>query len=275
MKKKTGSKKHIARYFTLWKGVKLPWLLILGSLVCAIAMMNAELQVATMTADIIDTSQVAIDTKKLVSRVTSDAEAPASLFTTAISCVVCVVTSIQAFIQLFDYNTMLATYSLIIIPLTLLVCLIYGKLMFKLGAFGTTTMAGSMGYLAERVRHFRLIKSAVAEKLEAKKGERSFQRMYIADFLSWLMVAGYQLASSLFSILFIVIVFVIGGQLIPSGQITIGDLTGFYMITGIVSMQLMQFFMNVGAVSGTFGTMKKISQVMDTAPEQGVFSQKA
>jgi ATP-binding cassette subfamily B protein AbcA/BmrA len=119
------------------------------------------------------------------------------------------------------------------------------------------------------VRHFRLIKSAVAEKLEAKKGERSFQRMYIADFLSWLMVAGYQLASSLFSILFIVIVFVIGGQLIPSGQITIGDLTGFYMITGIVSMQLMQFFMNVGAVSGTFGTMKKISQVMDTAPEQG------
>ena len=325
MKKKTGSKKHIARYFTLWKGVKLPWLLILGSLVCAIAMMNAELQVATMTADIIDTSQVAIDTKKLVSyitmvavsatfsicdnyftrkmeevitlrvrvklwgkimrlptryydadsgdelvsRVTSDAEAPASLFTTAISCVVCVVTSIQAFIQLFDYNTMLATYSLIIIPLTLLVCLIYGKLMFKLGVFGTTTMAGSMGYLAERVRHFRLIKSAVAEKLEAKKGERSFQRMYIADFLSWLMVAGYQLASSLFSILFIVIVFVIGGRLIPSGQITIGDLTGFYMITGIVSMQLMQFFMNVGAVSGTFGTMKKISQVMDTAPEQG------
>lgn len=36
------------------------------------------------------------------------------------------------------------------------------------------------------------------------------------------------------------------------------------MITGIVSLQLMQFFMNVGSVSGTFGTMKKIAQIMDT-----------
>lgn len=39
------------------------------------------------------------------------------------------------------------------------------------------------------------------------------------------------------------------------------------MITGIVSLQLMQFFMNVGSVSGTFGTMKKIAQIMDTDSE--------
>lgn len=39
------------------------------------------------------------------------------------------------------------------------------------------------------------------------------------------------------------------------------------MITGIVLLQLMQFFMNVGSVSGTFGTMKKIAQIMDTDSE--------
>lgn len=39
------------------------------------------------------------------------------------------------------------------------------------------------------------------------------------------------------------------------------------MITGIVSLQLMQFFMNVGSVSGTFGTMKKIAQIMGTDSE--------
>ena len=39
------------------------------------------------------------------------------------------------------------------------------------------------------------------------------------------------------------------------------------MITGIVSLQLMQFFMNVGSVSDTFGTMKKIAQIMDTDSE--------
>lgn len=126
----------------------------------------------------------------------------------AVSFVVCIVTSIQAFVQLYSYNTVLATYSLIIIPLTLIVCVIYGKLTFRLGVFGTVTTASSLGYLAERVRSFRLIKSALAEKAEAVRGNKTFKRMYIADFLSWLLVAGYSLASSLFSIMFIVIIFV-------------------------------------------------------------------
>ncbi len=315
--------KNKMNYFAVLKGVKLPWLTILCSFVFSVIMMNAELQVATMTGDIIDTSQKAIDAGKLinyisiavlsavftilsnyftrrmeelitlgvrmkiwtkimhlptkyydedngdelVSRVTSDASAPSSLFSMAVSCVVCVVTTIQAFAQLFDYNTKLAVYSLLIIPLTAFLCVAISILQFKLGVYSTTTMAGSTGFLAERVRNFRLIKSAVAEKVEAIKGNRTFKEMYIADFFSWMMVAVYQLASSIFSIMFIVIVFVIGGQLVPKGEVTIGDLTGFYMVTGIVSLQLMQFFMNAGAVFGTFGTMKKITQISEMFSE--------
>ena len=316
--------RNMPRYFGVFKGVRLPWVLILCSVVFSIIMMNAELQVATLTANIIDTSQKAINgrlllnfilmtalsagcsilsnyfTRKmeetinlrvrtslwtkimrlparyydadngdeLVTRVTGDAEAPSSLFSLAVSFVVCVVTTIQAFVQMFDYNTKLAVYCLIMIPLTFLICLIYGKLTFRLGVYGTVTTAGSLAYLAERVRNFRLIKSAVSQRLEQAKADQNFKNMYKAEFLSWLLVAGYQLASSLFSVLFIVIVFVIGGQLIPSGAVTIGDLTGFYMVTGIASMQLMQFFMNVGSVSGTFGTMKRISEIMAMEPER-------
>ena len=317
------NKKTISRYFGIFRGVKLPWVLILCSFAFSILMMNAELQSATLTADIVDTSQSAIDAKvlmnyilmialsavcsmlsnyferrmeetinmrvrvnlwqrimhlpsryydedsgdQLVSRVTSDATAPSSLFSIAVSFVVCVVTTVQAFVQLYSYNDKLANYSLLIIPMTLIVCIIYGKLTFRLGVYGTVTTAGSLGYLAERVRNFRLIKSALAEKMEAQKANDTFKRMYVADFLSWLLVAGYQLASSLFSVMFIVIAFVIGGQLLPSGEVTIGELTGFYMISGIATLQLMQFFMNVGSVSGTFGTMQKISHIMATDPE--------
>lgn len=325
MNKKTHKRKYnAARYFTMFRGIKLPWFLILFSFASSAAMMSAELQTATLTADIIDTSQSAIDSKvlityisvaaisavlnivsnyftrkmeevitlrfrvklfskilrlptryydtdngdELVSRVTSDASAPSTLFTIAVSFVVCVVTTVQGFTRLFEYNKTLASYSLLIIPMTFLLCLIYGKLMFKLGVYGTVTMAGSLGYLAERVRNFRLIKSVAAERIEAAKGEKSFFQMYKADFLSWLMVAGYQLASGMFSVMFIVIVFVFGGRLIPSGKLTIGDLTSFYMITSVVSMQLMQFFMDVGSVSSTLGSMKKISEVIDTDCEK-------
>lgn len=324
MKTKTASPR---RYFAVLKGVRLPRFIILLSVVFSVATTSTELEVATLTAGVIDSSQNAIDAEQLlrylgtvviagalsilgnyftrrmeedinlgvrvrlwkkimglptayydadngnelVSRVTSDAEAPSSLFSVTVSFVTCVVTTVQGFMRLFAYNRLLATYSLGIIPLTMLICLLYGKLMFRLGVYSTTTMAGSLGYLAERVRNFRLIKSAVAERLESEKGGKTFKEMYKAEFLSWLMVAGYQLASGLFSILFIVIVFVIGGQLIGKGEVTVGDLTGFYMISGTVSMQLMQFFMNVGSVAGTFGTMKKISEVAvaDTEPQGG------
>lgn len=314
---------HMARYLRVLQGVKLPWFLILGTAVFSIVMTSAELEVASMTADIIDASQSAINGaelisyiamaavvaactilsmyferrmeetislrvrvklwnkimrlptrfydadngNELVSRVTSDATAPASLFTVAISCIVCVVTTVQAFVRLFAFNSLLATYSLLIIPLTLILCAFYSILEFKLGVYSTAVMAGSLGYLAERVRHFRLIKSAAAERMEALHGNRTFKRMYIAEFLTWLLVAGYQLASGMFSILFILIVFVIGSGLIPSGAVTVGDLTSFYMITGIVSVQLMQLFMNAGSLFGTFGTMKKTAQIMDTASE--------
>ncbi len=315
-KKRTG-------FFSVFKGVKLPWILILATLASSIIMMSAELQVATLTSDIIDTSQKAINSKvlinyitmaavtalftilenyfnrktaevinlrvriklwdkimglptcyydkdngnELVTRITSDASAPASLVTVCISCIVCVVTTVQAFTKLFDYNKTLAMYSLIIIPLTILVSVLFAVFQYKLGIYSTVTLAGSMGFLAERVRNFRLIKCSVAEKTEAKKGNGTFKEMYKAEFLSWLIVAGYQLSSSLFSILFIVIVFVIGGRLIQSGEATVGMLTGFYMVTGIVSIQLMQLFMNIGSVWGSFGTMKKIAIISSTETE--------
>lgn len=204
---------------------------------------------------------------ELVSRVTSDASAPASLFTVAVSFVTSIVAVVKAFIQLYETNVTLANYSLLIIPMTLVVCIVYGKLMFRLGVYGTVTMAGSLGYLAERVRNFRLIKSAACERMESHKGDKTFKEMYKADFLSWLMVAGYQLMSGIFSIFFIVIAFVIGGQLIPSGKLTIGDLTAFYMVTGIATMKLMQLFMDVGSVTGTFGSMQKISTVCESLCE--------
>ena len=316
--------KKLSKYFSVLKGVKLPWLLIVLSFAFSAVTMTAELQSAQLTASVIDTSQTAINAKplisyisvtaaaaalaiasnyftrkmeevinlrvrcrlwgkimhlpmkfydedngnELVSRVTSDAGAPSELFSMAVSFIVCIITSVQAFIKLYDYNTMLANYSLIIIPLTFLVSFVYGKLMYKLGVYSTVTMAGSLGYLAERVRNFRLIKSAAAEQVESANGNATFKRMYKAEFLSWLMVAGYQLASSLFSIMFIFIIFVIGGRLVHTGDLTIGDLTAFYMITGIVSLQLMQFFMNVGSVSGIFGTMQKINSISDAEPER-------
>lgn len=204
---------------------------------------------------------------ELVSRVTSDASAPASLFDTAVVCATSVITVVEAFSRLYETNVTLANYSLLMVPVIMAAFGLYSLFQFKLGVYSTRVTAGSMGYLAERVRNFRLIKSAVAEKAETKRGSATFKQMYLADFLSWLTIAAFQIISSLSSIVFIVIVFVIGGRLVPQGVLTVGDLTGFYMITSVVGMHLGLFFLNAGSLFATFGNMKKTAQVMD-APDE-------
>lgn len=205
---------------------------------------------------------------ELVSRVTSDASAPATLFGTVVVCATSVITVVEAFNRLYATNVMLANYSLLMVPVTMAAFGIYSYWQFRLGVYSTRVTAGSMGYLAERVRNFRLIKSAVAEKVEAKLGSKTFKRMYLADFLTWLTVAAFQIINSLSSIVFIVIVFVLGGQLVSKNVLTVGDLTSFYMITSVVGIQLGLFFLNAGSLFATFGTMKKTAQVMDTPDER-------
>lgn len=310
-------------YVRVFNGVKLPWLLIIMSIALSIAMGSSELEVATLTGDIIDGTQNVINGSKLlkyigttalaaalavlsnfftrkmeetitlrirvklwrkimhlpmkyyddengnelVSRVTSDASAPAGLFSIIVSALTSIATVTQAFIRLYSTNTMLANYSLLMVPIMLITFSIYSVLQFKLGVYSTKVKAGCMGYLAERVRNFRLIKSAVAQKIEAKLGSSSFKKMYVAELLEWLSVAAFQVINSLASIIFIVIVFVIGGRLVPAGVLTVGDLTSFYMITSIVGMHLGLFFINAGSLFTTMGTMKKIAQIMDTPAE--------
>lgn len=205
---------------------------------------------------------------ELVSRVTSDASAPADLFSTSVVCLTSVITVVQAFVRLYATNVTLANDSLLMVPVIMLAFTAYSALQFKLGVYSTRVRAGSLAYLAERVRSFRLVKSAVAERIEAKLGSSTFRQMYIAEFLSWLSIASFQIISSLSSIVFIIIVFVIGGQLVPQGVLTVGDLTGFYMITSVVSMQLGLFFINAGSLFATFGTMKKTAQIMDLPDER-------
>lgn len=314
---------RMGSYFRILKGIKMPWVLIVISMAICILEGTLSIEVATLTGDIIDGTQNAIDGRKLleyvgwtaatafmavasnyftrkmeevltlrvrvklwrkimrlpacyydadngnelVSRVTSDASSPALLFSTVVISLTSVVTVVQSFVHLYDTNVTLANYSLIAVPVILFVFAVYGILQFKLGVYSTRVTASSLGYLAERVRNFRLMKSAVAEKLEAKIGSCTFKKMYFADLLSGLGISAFQLINSLASILYIVIVFVIGRTLL-SENLTIGDLTSFYMITGVVGMHLGLFFLNAGSLFTTFGTMKKTAQVMDTPDEK-------
>lgn len=79
MKAENGHKK-MTNYFAVLRGVKLPWITILCSFAFSVLMMRAELQVATMTSDIIDSSQKAINASKLISYISAVRGYPIRLY---------------------------------------------------------------------------------------------------------------------------------------------------------------------------------------------------
>ena len=178
--------KNVKRYLKVFQGIKLPWLLMAVVLTLNIAHSYMLLEQSTLTADVIDTSQKAINGQilirfiavlvisavlniatlytsglmeqrinagvrnklwnklvrlptgyydqeggdSLVSRVTTDTESACSYFNMAISTVTAVYATIVAGMRMYRYSPKLTLYSLISIPIMLILAVLLGKLTF-------------------------------------------------------------------------------------------------------------------------------------------------
>ena len=66
----------------------------------------------------------------------------------------------------------------------------------------------------------------------------------------------------------IVIAFVMGGQLVQAGEITTGRLVGFYNLSSMMGVRLMQVLLLYGRIKAANGRMQKIVEVLETPDER-------
>ncbi len=310
-------------YPTLFKGVKLPWLHILFSLIVNVLAVTLQIRTFTLTANIIDQAKMAIQIdsltdyivtlslaglltiltyfadgwmeqtidlrvrtrvwdqimhlpaqyydadngKELISRVTSDVTAVSSLFLLITSMITGIYGIISVFVQLFSYQAQLASWALLILPMTLIFSMVYSLLTHKAGLLTNVHQARSLGYIAERVVNFRLIKSAVTEEKEKKQASAHFGKLYIADLLSGISVSTFQIWLSLFNIVFIVVSFAAGSRYLQDGSITSGRLIGFYSLSGVITLRLVNMLSSIGGFASVRGIMTKVVQLMSAETE--------
>ena len=317
----------LKEYTRIFRGIKLPWLLLALVVALSVVKTNVEVESITLTASIIDGTQnsVKVDElvryviflvitgmltiattyvsgltyqkinlgvrrklwkkmmnlptrfydadngNELVSRVTTDADGSYCYFQLAISLFTAVYGCITAYHKLFRFQPTLATVELVIIPLTIGITLLYGTLMYKAGAKSRNRLAATMGYLVERVRNLRLIKSFRMEQEENATADDLFRKQCRANInlslTSIVQLAGMEIVGCIS----IVVSFLFGGQMVAAGTLTTGRLVGFYTLSSLAAVRMAEICTYSGNIAQYAGIMQKIAKVLETPdePEEG------
>lgn len=205
---------------------------------------------------------------ELISRVTTDASTSSYYFMLGISSITSIYSAVVVFRKLFDFEPTLAAWTLLIIPCVIGIGGLYGYIGYRAGFRLNTSFAETTGYLTERVRNFRMVKAFGTQREEMKNAGGLFRKQFGADMLSEMTLAVIQLGIQIINCVCILIAFVAGGRMVAAGVLSVGKLVAFYSLSGLVSMNMMQLYMNFGALSQTSGTMKKVSEVLDAEEEK-------
>lgn len=316
--------KHLKRYINVFQGVKIPWLVYFLLLALGIGESYLFLAQATLTADIIDASQKAIngamlvrfivvlvlgavstiidsygsgwmsqkiilgvrtklwnklmrlptrfyDTEggdSLVSRVTTDCDYASEYFSVSIILISAVYAANVAVRKMYSYSPVLTLYSALTIPAVLLLSWAFGRLNFYAQNKYQSAFSNTLGYLVERTRSLRLIKATRTEYAEQQEGRRHFQRQFRVGFLTSTANSASVLLMEVLACVMIVIAFVAGGQLVQAGEITTGKLVGFYNLSSMMGVRLMQVLILYGRIKAANGRLQKIVELLETSDEK-------
>ena len=311
------------QYVGIFHGIRIPWIMLLLVLLASMVESLLFVRQTTLTADIIDGTQQAIDYAKLVkfvsvtagkavisilvillggwvyqrinlgvrnklwsklmrlptryydgesgdalvSRVTTDASQSYVYFRVAVDLITAVYAAVVSYRQMAKYSPVLSRYILLLIPVLLIMAWLFGKLNFIAGQKGQTTFSKTLGYLVEKTRNLRLVKAAQMEYREQQRGKELFHKQFRAGLWAIFGNSSSVLLIEILSCAATAITFLLGRSLVFGGEISVGKLLGFYTISNMMIVRIIQLLMLYGALKQGNGQMEKIAQILD-APEE-------
>lgn len=203
----------------------------------------------------------------LVSRVTTDCDSASILFTTIISAVTLVFGLVMYLKQMFSTNIEMASYMLLLLPLSALSGWLYGKARYWVGQKTQLTLSNSTSYLIERIRNLRLIEASNKEYLETLVGDEMFTAQYKIQVKTGFVDVLYSVIDKSLNIAGMVVAFVFGGILVNKGVLTVGQVVVFYTLSGSVSANFSSFINSFGTVDAAVGSLTRVIKIFDIPSE--------
>src|SRR5947199_3063949 len=207
-------------------------------------------------------------TGKLISRIMNDAEGIRNLVGTGlVQLAGSFITAVVALCVLFWLNWRLTS-------ITILVLGVFGGAL----SFAFTRLrplfrergeitAALTGRLAESLGGIRIVKAYTAEKREALTFARGAHKLFRNIAKSMTGVSATTAFSSLVIGAVGVVIIVMDGRSVVTGQMTIGDLFMYVLFTGLMAMPLIQFAAIGTQITEAFAGLDRIREIMDMPTE--------
>ena len=204
----------------------------------------------------------------LVSRVTADCDFASKLLTTTAT-ILSLCVSIGIYVsRMYKLNKTIANAMLILIPVSVLTGWGYAKLKFLIAQKSQAMLARTTTYLVERTRSIPLIKTANAQEEEIANGKEHFQEQYRMQLKTGIMNVVYSCMQTAFSLLGLLIPFVIGAKLVNDGVIRIGVVVVFYNFATTLSVTATNLIDSVGTIRQANGALTRVITTMKQPDEE-------
>jgi ABC-type multidrug transport system fused ATPase/permease subunit len=225
---------------------------------------KVQAQIARLPVSYFDSTQ----TGKLISRIMNDAEGVRNLVGTGlVQLVGSFITAVVAIFVLFWLNWRLTSITILVLGVfggALAFAFTRLRPLFRERGEITATLTGR---LAESLGGIRIVKAYTAEKREALTFARGAHKLFRNIAKSMTGVSATTAFSSLVIGAVGVVIIMIGGRSVVTGQMTIGDLFMYVLFTGLMAMPLIQFAAIGTQITEAFAGLDRIREVMDMATE--------
>lgn len=204
----------------------------------------------------------------LVSRVTKDCDFASTLFTTIFSAFTLIFGFVMYLVQMYLTNVTMASFILLLLPVSALVGWGYGKLQYWIGQRTQATLSDSTTYLIERTKNFNLIKASNTQKLEEAVGRKQFEEQYKIDIKTGWAQGLYSVITNGLNIFSMAITFIFGGMLVSKHVLTTGNIVTFYIFSTALASMFSNFISYFGSIKLTIGSLARITKIFEIESEE-------
>ena len=225
---------------------------------------KVQAQIARLPISYFDSTQ----TGKLISRIMNDAEGIRNLVGTGlVQLVGSFITAVVAICVLFWLNWRLTSITILVLGIfggALAFAFTRLRPLFRERGEITATLTGR---LAESLGGIRIVKAYTAEKREALTFARGAHKLFRNIAKSMTGVSATTAFSSLVIGAVGVVIIVVGGRSVVTGQMSIGDLFMYVLFTGLMAMPLIQFAAIGTQITEAFAGLDRIREILDMPTE--------
>lgn len=178
---------------------------------------------------------------------------------------------VVALILLFLINIKLAAITIISFPIAVYFSIIIGKRVRKLSKSIQDSYAESFIYVEETLQKVRTVKAFNNQNAEHKKYRSILDRIINESVRKGIFTTGLDSLGSVLTGIAQVLIFWYGTTLIGEGEITIGNLITFFLVSFLLGESVARISGAYGNLQNVLGAVDRIHELAHTKTEDGEF----